>query len=174
MNVLKHPTPLRFCLALILLLAVAMPAKAAAEGAACELKIRGHSIARLTLVDKAGRSGVRFDKPGKSVRLAAGTYRVEKVELEGGYATDVRPGQGQDWFEVTSEGPNELVVGAPLYPTTTVTRYGGFLKLNYETLDGAGRGYGKGADSANRNPPPPKFSVYKDGEKIGSGSFEYG
>ena len=26
----------------------------------------------------------------------------------------------------------------------------------------------------NRNPPPPTFTVYKDGKKIGSGSFEYG
>ena len=87
---------------------------------------------------------------------------------------DSQPGQRQDWFEVTPAGSNELVVGAPLYPTATASRHGGFVRLNYDTVDGVGRGYRKTVDRMAEMPPPPTFTVYKDGEEIGSGSFEYG
>ena len=161
-------------IALVAILAVATPAKAADDGVACELKIRGHSIAKLMLIEKTRSSGVRFDRPGESVQLPAGEYRVEQVELEGGYELDSRPGQRQDWFEVTPAGPNELVVGAPLYPTAAATRHGGFVELDYDTVDGAGRSYRKSVGRTVGAPPPPTFSVYKGGEEIGSGSFEYG
>ena len=174
MDVSRHLTPLRFCVALVVLLVVATPAKAGADGVACELKIRGHSIVRLMLVEKTRHSGVLFDKPGESVQLPSGEYRVEQVELEDGYALDSQPGQRQDWFEVTSAGPNELVVGAPLYPTATATRHGGFVQLDYDTVDAAGRSYRKTAGRTPGMPPPPTFTVYKDGDEIGSGSFEYG
>ena len=165
---------LRFCVALVLFLVVVAPAKADADGVACELAIHGHSIVRLTLVEKTGRSGAQFDKPGDSVQLPAGQYRVEQVELEDGYVMATRLGRRQDWFEVTPAGPNELVVGAPLYPTATATRHGGFVQLDYDTVDGAGRSYSKTLDRTFGRPPPPTFTVYKDGEEIGSGSFEYG
>jgi hypothetical protein len=174
MDVSRHLTPLRFCAALVVLLVVAIPAKAGDDEVSCELKIRGHSIVRLTLIEKTRHSGVLFDKPGESVQLPAGKYRVEQVELEDGYAMAPQPGQRQDWFEVTAAGPNELVVGAPLYPTTTATRHGGFVQLDYDTVDGAGRSYSKPLDYTDGIPPPPTFTVYKDGEEIGSGSFEYG
>ena len=147
---------------------------AAADGADCELKIQGHSIVRLMLIDKTRHSGVQFDKPGESVQLPAGVYRVETVELEDGYSLSPQLGQRQDWFEVTPAGPNELVVGAPLYPTATVTRHGGFVKLDYDTVDAAGRSYRRTPSRTATEPPPPTFTVYKDGQEIGSGSFEYG
>ena len=171
MDVLKHLTPPQLCAALVLLLLAVTPAKAGADGVSCELKIRGHSIVRLMLIEKTRHSGVRFDRPGESVQLPAGEYRLEQVELEGGYALAPQPGQRQDWFEVTAAGPNELVVGAPLYPTATATRHGGFVKLDYDTVDGAGRSF---VGTGGRTPLPPTFTVYKDGEEIGSGSFEYG
>ena len=174
MDVSRHPTPLRFRAALVVLLVVAAPAMAGADGVSCELKIRGHSIVRLTLVEKTRHSGVLFDRPGESVQLPAGEYRVEHVELEDGYVLSLPPGQRQDWFEVTPAGPNELVVGAPLYPTATASRYGGFIQLDYDTVDGAGRSYRKTLDRTVTAPPPPTFTVYKGGEEIGSGSFEYG
>jgi hypothetical protein len=149
-------------------------AMADTEPVACELRIRGHSIVRLTLVEKTRHSGVRFDRPNETVQLPAGEYRVEQVELEEGYVLDSRPGQHKDWFEVTPAGPNELVLGAPLYPTATARRHGGFIQLEYDTVDGAGRSYSKTSDGTAERPPPPTFTVSKNGEKIGSGSFEYG
>jgi len=171
MDISRHLAPLRFRAALVVLVAVATPARAGADGGSCELKIRGHSIANLTLVEKTRSSGVQFNMPGESVQLPAGEYRVEQVELEDGHTLDLLSSLRQDWFEVTPAGPNELVVGAPLYPTATVNRHGGFLQLDYDTVDGAGRSYGK---TSGRAPQPPAFTVFKDGQEIGSGSFEYG
>jgi hypothetical protein len=148
---------------------------AGAEGTPCELKIQGHSIVQLTLVEKTRLSGVRFDKPGETVQLPAGEYRVEAVELEGGFSLLNEPGQRREWFQVTPEGPNELVIGAPLYPTATAVRHGGFLQLDFAgVVDSEGRSYIKTADRVRGMPPPPTFAVYKDEEEIGSGTFEYG
>ena len=75
---------------------------------------------------------------------------------------------------MTPARPNELVVGAPLYPTATARRHGGFVQLDYGTVDGAGRGYSKTSDDTAERPPPPTFTVSKNGKEISSGSFEYG
>ena len=175
MDMFRHPTVWRFCAALVVLVSIGTRAVADTDEASCELTIQGHSIVRLTLVEKTGKSGAQFEKPGESIQLPAGEYRVELVVLEDGYVLEPQPGQRQDWFEVTPAGPNELVVGAPLYPTATAIRRGGFIQLDYDTVDGAGRSYSKTLDSSTAGMPPlPTFTVYKDGEEIGSGSFEYG
>ena len=108
------------------------------------------------------------------LQIPAGVYRLESVELEDGYELRRGVGQRHDWFEVTPTGSNELLVGAPLYPTATATRHGGFVKLDYDTVDAAGRSYRQTASRTLEAPPPPTFTVYKDGQEIGSGSFEYG
>ncbi len=171
MDILGFPTVLRFCATLVVLAAVGAPAQAADDAVPCELKIRGHSIVNLMLIEKTRSSGVQFDNPGESVQIRAGTYRIERAVLKDDYEWEFQPGQRQDWFEVTPSGPNELVVGAPLYPTVNATRHGGFVQLDYDTVDGAGRSYRK---TGARSGTPPTFTVYKDGEEIGSGSFEYG
>jgi hypothetical protein len=146
---------------------------AGSESAACELRIQGHSIRQLLLFETTRMVGVPVENPGESIRLSAGEYRVEHVELEGGYTLNPRAGQRRDSIKVTPEGPNEIVVGAPLYPTASVRRHGGFLQLDYDTVDGAGRSYIKRSTGLGL-PPPPTFTVYQGREAIGSGSFEYG
>ena len=74
---------------------------------------------------------------------------------------------------MTPEGPNELVVGAPLYPSVTAKRQGEFIHMNYDTVDGAGRSYQWSRQHLSRSSPP-TFTVYSGDEVIGSGSFEYG
>jgi hypothetical protein len=173
MHVLKHP-PLQFFLAPAALFAAVTVAQAAPEDATCQLKINGHSIRQLTLIERTGRAGVRLDHPGQTVQLSAGTYRVESVELEDGFTLQSMPGNRDNWFHVTPEGPNELVVGAPLYPTVTARRHGGFIQMDYATVDGAGRNYEKTRQAMTAMPPAPTFTVYQDGQQIGAGSFEYG
>ena len=174
MDISWHPAVWRLGAALVVLVSFQTRAVADADDASCELKIRGHSIVRLMLIEKTQTSGVQFDKPGESVRLPAGEYRLELVELEDGYTVYPGIGQRHDWFEVTPAGRNELVVGAPLYPTATATRHGGFVQLDYDLVDGAGRSYQQTPRVGMEIPPPPTFTVYKGGEEIGSGSFEYG
>ena len=125
----------------VVLLATARPAQAEHGAAVCELTIRGHSIVELTLVERGRLSQLRFENPGDSIRLSAGEYRVERVELQEKVSMVPSFPPPGPWFEVSAEGPNELAVGAPLYPTAFVRRYGAFLRLDYDLVDGAGRSY---------------------------------
>ncbi len=158
----------------VLLLAAGLHAEAAGDAALCELRIGGHSIVELTLTERAKLSQFRFENPGETVRLPAGHYRVQHVELQDGYVMIPWYSVFEEWFEISREGPNELVVGAPLYSTATGNRYGAFLRLDYDVVDGAGRSYRQQSSLVDVQPPPPRFEVFKGGEPIGSGSFEYG
>lgn len=136
----------------------------------CELRIEGHSIASLRL-ESQGASPKTFVPPDKILHLPAGTYRVERVKLEGGY--EASSSLDNAWFSLASDQPHTLRAGAPLSPTVRVTRQGRYLQLNYELIDAAGRSYLQ----SNRGParsPAPRFSVWVDGREIGSGSFRYG
>ncbi len=158
----------------VLLLAAGLPVLAAEDAALCELRLRGHSIVELALTERAKLSQFRFENPGETVRLPAGHYRVQHVELQDGYVMIPWHSRLEGWFEVSREGPNELIVGAPLYSTATGNRHGAFLRLDYDVVDGAGRSYLQQTSLVDVQPPPPRFEVFKDGEPIGSGSFEYG
>lgn len=173
MHRFKHLTLLQFVLALAVLLATRAVAKAAEPGN-CELAIRGHSIRQLTLIERTRRTGVRFDRPGETVQLPPGEYRVEQVELDNGYTLDPLAVPRHDWFQVTREGRNELAAGAPLYPTVAARRHGGFIRMDYSTVDGVGRSYRKIGMTLEERSRPPTFTVSKGGRQIGSGSFEYG
>jgi len=162
------------CAAIACLVLIPRPAPAGAEVVPVEVAIDGHSIAQITLIAKSRSSGIRFDSPGETIKLLPGDYRVEQVQLTDGHMLNPLSSHGHDWFRVTAEGPNELTVGAPLYPSVTTRRHGGFIQMEYDTVDGAGRSYVKPRDVGNDRPPPPTFTVSRGGEVVGSGSFEYG
>ena len=170
MGVLKFASGrLRLAAAVLGLLTIAVPVSAG-PSRPCQLAIRGHSIKCLTLVGKNGEAGVRFESPGETVNLFEGTYRVESVELEGDYVFLPKPDDRRTWFQVVFGEANELVVGAPLYPTVNARRHGGFVEMDYDLVDGAGRSY-----SMNGNrPAAPTFTVSVDGQQLGSGTFRYG
>ncbi len=167
----------------VLLLGVAnTPAGASDdEPEMCILEIKGDSIANLTLISQGddptgtgdGLAGKRFVRPGKTLLLPAGRYRLETVELDGGYQCQSLYAWGDDWFELGPGKPNELVVGAPLSPKVTARRHGQFLQMDYDLVDAAGRSYAKATESGERLIPP-RFTVYKGDEVLGSESFEYG
>jgi hypothetical protein len=110
-------------------------------------------------------------RPGNSLWLPPGRYWVEQVELEGGYESSSNYSRDDGWFELAPGRPHQLVVGAPLSPQVSVTRHGRFLEMDYGLVDAAGRSY---TWSSGRRPAPPEFTVYRNDEVLGSGSFEYG
>lgn len=171
MDIFKYRTLVAFCAVLVIFLVAEADSRAESNEADCELTIRGDSIRQLTLIGKRG-AGVTFESPGETVKLPPGEYRVEKVTLEGGYELSPLAALRQEWFQVTEKGPNELAVGAPLYPTVTARRHGGFIQMDYDVVDAAGRDYQLAF--TEKRPPAPTFTVYRNGEQIGSGSFEYG
>lgn len=134
-----------------------------------ELKVQGRYIERLVLRRKDGGTE-KFDKPGETVKLPVGEYRLEQVRLQGGYSCGItRPISDADWVTVAADKPAVLEVGAPLRQQVKVQRQGSFLMLNYELLGVGGEKYTK----ADRNKPP-TFTVYKGDSKIASGKFEFG
>ena len=171
MDVFKHRMVVAFCTAFAVHLVAETTARADSKEVLCELTIHGDSIRQLTLIEKHG-TGQAFESPGETVKLPAGEYRVEAVAIEGGYELSPLESFRQKWFHVTEKGPNELTVGAPLYPTVTTRRHGGFIQMDYDVVDGEGRSYQR--EFTEKMPPAPTFTVFRDGEEIGSGSFEYG
>jgi len=134
-----------------------------------ELKVQGKYIERLVLSQKDG-STKKFDKPGETIKLPVGEYRLQEVRLQGGYSCGItRPISDADWVTVAEDKPAVLNVGAPLKQGVRVERWGRFLVLNYELLGVGGEKYTR-VDRSN----PPTFVVYKGDRKIASGKFEYG
>jgi hypothetical protein len=134
----------------------------------CELNIVGESIEKLTLEDRAGITR-QLSHPGPNVSLPAGQYQVTQVELKDGYRWTADGAGEYESFRLAPGEPYQLRVGAPLNPSVKVTRHGRLLNMDYQLLDAAGRNY-----SGPERSDPPRFTVFKDGRMIGSGSFEYG
>jgi hypothetical protein len=132
------------------------------------LRIDGQAIERLTLVDEHDRSMV-LERPGTEVSLAPDKYQVEKIELQGGFHCYSYADSEDDWLHVAPGKTPVLKAGAPLKSTVEVSRRGRVLTLDYSLVDAAGHKYVK----QDRNQPP-KFTVTRNGQSTGSGSFEFG
>lgn len=133
-----------------------------------ELKLEGKYIERLVLQSRDGKRE-RFDKPGESITLPAGEYRLLETHLKGGYICSSSRTPTGDWVTIAEDKSAVLKVGAPLKQIVKAQRRGKFLALNYELLGVGGEMY----TSANRSKPP-IFTVYKGDKEIASGKFEFG
>ena len=139
--------------------------KPAPDAGACQLIIEGQHIESLTFARQRGKPKT-IQRPGSTVSLPAGRYRLERVALTGGFECYVG---GREWLALSADKPCHLKVGAPLTPNVEVSRQGRILQLSYELLDANGREY-VGSDRSD----PPRFTVYSGDRVVGSGDFEYG
>jgi len=137
------------------------------DSAMGELKLEGKHIQQLVLQSRDGKRE-SFDKPGESITLPAGEYRLREVHLEGGYVSRVQI-VPDDWVTADKDKPAVLKVGAPLKQTVKVQRQRNLLVLNYELLGVGGESYTH-RDRSKR----PQFTVYKGTKKITTRKFEYG
>lgn len=80
-----------------------------------------------------------------------------------------KPVLGDSAGQPVSRGTDNHLVRDPRTPSVKVSRQGRFLKLDYELLDHDGQ-----KCAINPTNDPPQFVVFKNGQQIGSGSFEYG
>lgn len=146
----------------------AVTATPPAAAAVYPLRIEGRGIERLEFADEDQKPTV-FTKPGASVSLPAGRYFVREVELTGGFECYGWLDDG-GWITLPADSPPVVKAGAPLTPKVQLKRAGRLLQLDYQLVDAAGRGYSPDEDAV----PPPTFRILKNGQTIGSGSFEYG
>jgi hypothetical protein len=141
------------------------------DGAKGELKIEGTHITKLVLgpLDGSSRGGEWASLSG-SITLPAGTYRIDQIELQGGYAMSSSADSGDlTRIVVSPDKPAVLKAGGPLRQVIQVSRHGSVLTLNYELAGIGGEKY-TGATTQS----PPSFTIYKGNRAIGSGQFEYG
>ena len=161
--------------ATLILPAIAWPAgkpaqpPSATESSYGELVLEGESgkfVERLTLW-KAPAGTHNLVRPGPSVLLPPGSYRLVEIRLRGGYCT--RPfTKEMETITISPGKPCRLNLGA-LRPSVDVQRRGPLLVLNCQLCDSAGRHY---FDETRDNPP--RFAVYDGDRRLFDDSFKYG
>jgi hypothetical protein len=129
-----------------------------------QLKIEGSHIEQLVLRAINGQTKT-FDNPQDTIKLPAGTYYLQQVNLKNGFSCNFI----NDRIVITEDKPAVLKVGAPLKQTIDVKRQGRLLVLNYKLTGQGGENY---RDQSRREKPA--FTVYKGDKVISSGNFEYG
>ncbi len=148
-------------------LGAASTSGATASPAMATLEIAGQGIERLTLEAGRGQPARTLVRPSPTVSLPPGDYRVQHVELAGGFSF-VAPSQ-EPWFTLRPGETHRIILGAPLRPTVRAERQGHFLQLDYELRDAGGRL----CQSAVRQDPP-RFTIEHNGEVVATGVFQFG
>ena len=139
------------------------------EPARGEVRIEGTHIKQLVLFGGDTPHQEVLTDPNTSLRLPVGAYRVQLIELQGGYTCPAQSTIGLGRIAVMEDTPEVLKVGGPLRQEVTVTRQGRVLVLDYGLLGIGGERY-----SAADRSKPPRFTICKGDAAIASGGFEYG
>ena len=155
----------RSALAVWMLLAAAVSVGWGQQPDKGELKIEGTHISRLVL-ERQDKHREEVSNPSGNITLPAGTYRVQQIELQGGYS---HPSVGGPII-ISPHAPAVLKAGGPILQVVHAERQGRMLVLNYELV-----GIGDEKYRPVMTPQgPPSFTVYKGDKVIASGRFEYG
>jgi hypothetical protein len=92
---------------------------------------------------------------------------LHHADLAVGDSYSFQPGYGGETEQWLVEGP----AIETLAPQVQVRRAGRILTLDFQLVDAQGRPH---RPDPQRRSTPPTFAVYKAGQPIGTGSFEYG
>jgi hypothetical protein len=144
----------------------------ARDPSACELKIEGKHVEKLTLADEQGKL-IEIYQPAPSVFLPPGRFQIKEMQVQ--WADDGLVYTDTDVNNLTlnPSGVCKLIVGTPQTPKLTLTRRGSVLTFDYN-LRAANPIY---LNATNYAPgiSPPQIAIYnKGGQKIASGAFGYG
>ena len=138
-----------------------------------KLKIDGQFIKRLILWERVSRglSLVVLDSPDTSVLVPVGEHFEQMVYLDSGGPRGLFRAQRYASVFITEDEPTTLTIGGPLKHDFRVYRRGNALQFAH-TLRGTG-GITYTASEPDLEEAP-VFVIYKDGQEIASGAFEYG
>jgi hypothetical protein len=107
--------------------------------------------------------------PPAEVRLPAGEYGWDKIELQDGDSPRLSARGYSQPFRITAGQTITLAVGGPLKSQVHATPRGPVVDLTYSLVGMAGEAY-----SRQDRQSPPQFTVMQGDRQIGSGTFEYG
>lgn len=139
------------------------------EAAKGELKIEGTHIVRLVL-ERQDKHREEWSNLSGSISMPAGTYRVQQIELQGGYSYPALGVADLAQISISPDKPAILRAGGPLRPAVRTERQGRVLILNYELMGIGDEKYRPAVTPQN----PPSFTIYKGDKAVISGQFEYG
>lgn len=134
-----------------------------------ELRIEGTHIAKLFLHGGDDPHSEQLNDPGGSASLPVGTYRLQRIELQGGYVCWAGELVGLDPIVIREDTPAALKVGGPLQQEIKAACRGHTLVLRHALLGIGGEKYRPAARDK-----PPRFTIFRDGKTVASGQFEYG
>jgi len=143
-----------------------------------ELRLGGEYIDELVLDCEDG-STKTFNRPGKTITLPAGRYRLNEVTLKGGFRRE-QESVYPEWDEhpkwdhtlpivVTADKPVQLNTGGPLRQIVRVEKDSRYLRITHNFVGVGGKRYFSTDQSR-----PPVFTVYRGDKKVASGQFEPG
>ena len=141
-----------------------------------ELRLGGEHIERLVLNCEDGPAKT-FERPGKSIMLPAGRYRLRQLILEGGFTHDAPEpmdfeSMDSEWDDatsivVTAARPAKLNIGGPIRHWLKVRKDTRYLSMQYNRVGVGGERYLPAGPGK-----PPVFTVYRGNKKVGSGQLE--
>jgi hypothetical protein len=144
----------------------------ARDPSACELKIEGKHVEKLTLADEQGKL-TEIGQPGPSVFLAPGRYQIKEMQVQWDDSGQLYTDTDVNNITLSPSSVCKLIVGTPQTPKVYVTRRGGVLTFEYKLRE-ADPIYLNATNYAP-NISPPQIAIYnKGGQKIASGAFEFG
>ncbi|MBN2315007.1 MAG: hypothetical protein JXM79_13835 [Sedimentisphaerales bacterium] len=161
MQILKHKGYLLLIIPLLF-----WPDDACFSGERGELRLEGQHIEHLVLRGRDGHAE-RFNRPGDTINLPVGKYRLKDVRLKNGFNYSSRPLKYK-WITVAQDEPAVFKVGAPLKQIVRIIRRGPILEIDYELVGVGGETY------ASKRSMHPKFTVFKNQTKVGGDEFEFG
>jgi len=137
-----------------------------------EIRLGGEHIERLVLDCQDG-STKTFERPGKTITLPAGRYKLRELTLESGFHRDpesINPGWDDTLpIVVAAKRPVILNTGGPLRQIVKVEKDSRYLRMEHNFVGVGGERY----FSADQSKPP-VFTVYRGDKKVASGQFEPG
>ena len=145
----------------ILLLAVALTP---VNENVMDIAFEGSFVSRIMLTNE-GREFVLLDWPQAAMRIPAGSYTLQRIDL-----LDSFSGYPRNEREITAQN-NVLKTGGPVKQTLSASRDGVSLNLNY-ALQGVDQ-TNYSPDALNRNAGA-RFAIYQGERRVRTGQFEYG
>lgn len=135
-----------------------------------EIRLGGEHIERL-VVDCHDGSTKTFERPGKTITLPAGRYKLRELTLEGGFSRDpesINPGWDDTLpIVVAAKRPVILNTGGPLRQIVKVEKDSRYLRMEHNFVGVGGERYFSAGQSK-----PPVFTIYRGDKKVASGQFE--
>lgn len=129
-----------------------------------DITFEGQAVSRVLLAGRDGSYGM-LDWPATAMRIPEGVYTPSRVDV-----LDSFYGHPEDGAELKADGNTLLKAGGPLNQKVRVARSGATLNMNYILKGMEDTQYDSDRGSDDRA----EFAIYKDGQVIKTGQFEYG